>query len=169
MIRNRAFQYSEKYPVSLDAWRAINGADLSLKRLSKPLSKALPVSMSAMSGNSTGGAIGFYNDGYWGMSVKVQKYTGSFWVKGSYKGIFTASLQSALTEDTFGSVRVDSKASPGKWVEHKFELVPTRDAPNSNNTFAITFDPAVRFPVMHNGNPTDNPDHRPQRVHCIST
>jgi alpha-N-arabinofuranosidase len=145
LIRNRAFQYSDAYPVSLDAWHPINGAQLKLERLAQPLSKALPVSMSVTPGTSRG-PIGFYNDGYWGMSVKRQKYTGSFWVHGSYKGHFTASLQSALTDETFGSVRVASKATPGKWVEHEFELFPIKDAPNGNNTFTITFDPAVRFP-----------------------
>ncbi|KAK2811992.1 hypothetical protein FQN50_001700 [Emmonsiellopsis sp. PD_5] len=151
LIRNRAFQYSEQYPLSLDGWHAINRANLSLQRLSDPLSDALPVSMSVAPGTSKKGAIGFYNDGYWGMSVKKQKYSGSFWVKGSYKGVFTASLQSALTNETFGSVKVKSKASPKKWVEHKFELVPRKDAPNANNTFAITFNPdAAKGPLDFN-------------------
>lgn len=89
------------------------------------------------------GPIGFLNDGYWGMDVKKQKYTGSFWVRGSYTGAFTASLQSALTKDVFGTVDIQSKAVSEEWVEHEFELVPTKNAPNSNNTFSVTFDPEV--------------------------
>jgi alpha-N-arabinofuranosidase len=95
--------------------------------------------------NRTGystGDIGFKNEGYWGMGVSQQKYTGSFWVKGAYEGSFTASLQSNLTDDVFGSVEIESKAVDGEWVEHAFELVPEKDAPNSNNTFAVTFDAA---------------------------
>lgn len=42
LIRNRAFQGSSKYPSNLDAWTAVNGATLSLKNLSDPLSSALP-------------------------------------------------------------------------------------------------------------------------------
>lgn len=98
--------------------------------------------MRVSAGNGTG-AIGFRNDGYWGMSVKQQKYTGSFWVRGAYNGSFTASLQSNLTQDTFGTVQIASKAVENDWVQHEFELVPDRDAPNSNNTFSVTFDSCV--------------------------
>lgn len=94
--------------------------------------------------NGTGtGSIGFKNEGYWGMSVKKHKYTGSFWVRGAYTGHFTASLHSNLTQQVFGSVEFDSKAVEDDWVEHEFELVPDLDAPNSNNTFSVTFDPTV--------------------------
>ena len=92
-------------------------------------------------GSSTAGNVGFENEGYWGMDVKTHKYTGSFWVRGHYKGHFTASLQSNLTDEVFGSVEIKSKAKAEKWVEHTFELTPEKNAPNSNNTFAITFDP----------------------------
>lgn len=142
LIRNRAFQYSEAYPVSLDGWHSVNGAELELNRLDVPLSDALPVSVRVSADDQcTDGAIGLANDGYWGMDVRVQKYTGSFWVYGAYDGNFTASLQSGLTDEVFGSVEVVSRSVADDWVEHEFELVPEKDAPNSNNTFAITFDP----------------------------
>lgn len=118
----------------------INGAQLTIQKLEQPLSSALPASMRVTASNSTG-KVGFKNEGYWGIDVRQQKYTGSFWVKGAYKGHFTASLQSNLTNETFGSVQVESKAVASEWTEHEFELVPEKDAPNSNNTFAITFDP----------------------------
>jgi alpha-N-arabinofuranosidase len=139
LIQNRAFQYSRNYSVSTAHYFPINGADLSIQNLSQPLSKALPASMRVAAGNGTG-KIGFKNEGYWGMDVKQQKYTGSFWVKGDYEGSFTASLESNLTSDVFGSVDVPSKSVAGDWTEHSFELTPEMDAPNSNNTFSITFD-----------------------------
>lgn len=40
----------------------------------------------------------------------------------------------------FGTTEIESKASVDEWVEHEFELIPHTDAPNSNNTFAITFE-----------------------------
>ncbi|ROT42655.1 glycoside hydrolase [Sodiomyces alkalinus F11] len=141
LIRNRAFQYSEAYPVSLDGWHSVNGAELKLNRLELPLSDALPVSVNVAADTCDSGPVGMANDGYWGMDVKVQKYTGSFWVHGSYEGNFTASLQSALTDEVFGSVEIVSQSVADDWVEHEFELIPETDAPNSNNTFAITFDP----------------------------
>lgn len=141
MIQNRAFQYSRNYSVSTANYFPINGAELSIQNLSQPLSEALPASMRVAASNGTG-KTGFKNEGYWGMDVKQHKYTGSFWVKGEYKGSFTASLESNLTSDVFGSVEVPSKCVEDDWVEHTFELTPEKDAPNSNNTFSITFDPA---------------------------
>ncbi|KAF2272644.1 GH51 arabinofuranosidase [Westerdykella ornata] len=142
LIRNRAFQGSKQFPVSLSGWSPINGAQLTLKQLSKPLSSALPNSMNVAVGNaSKPGPIGFSNSGFWGMDVKKQPYKGSFYVKGAYKGKFTASLQSAITKETFGSVEIVSKSVENEWVQHKFTLVPTKNAKNGNNTFALTFRP----------------------------
>lgn len=86
--------------------------------------------------------MGFANPGWWGISVKSQPYTGSFYVIGDYSGSFTASLQSEDTGEVFGSVTIPSQATSSEWVQHNFTLVPT-DAPNVNNTFSITFDAKV--------------------------
>jgi alpha-N-arabinofuranosidase len=99
LIQNRAFQYSRAFPVSTAHYLPINGASLSINNGTEPLSKALPASMKVAVGNSTVGKIGFENEGYWGIDVRTHKYTGSFWVKGAYTGVFTASLQSNLTDD----------------------------------------------------------------------
>ncbi len=141
LIRNRAFQGSSRFPTSLAGWSPVNGARLTLKSLNAPLSSALPTSVNVAPGPRAG-SVGIANDGYWGIDVKVQKYTGSFWVRGAYEGYFTASLQSLLTQDSFGSVKVPSKSRSSAWTEHTFDLMPTANASNSNNTFAITFDPA---------------------------
>jgi alpha-N-arabinofuranosidase len=141
LVQNRAFQYSQNYSVSTAHYFPINGANLSIHELEQPLSKALPASMRVTAGNSTG-KTGFKNEGYWGMDVKQHKYTGSFWVKGAYEGCFVASLESNLTTDVFGSVDVPSKSVANEWTEHTFELTPNKDAPNSNNTLSITFEPS---------------------------
>lgn len=141
LIRNRAFQYSDNYPVSLDAWHALHCSSLALNRLDTPLSDALPVSVT-VTPSKNASAAGLFNDGYWGIDVRVQNYTGSFWVHGAYEGVFTADLRSAVDGEVFGSVEVESRAVEGEWVEHEFALVPDVDAPSSNNTFALTFDAA---------------------------
>lgn len=141
LIQNRAFQYSRNFPVSTAHYFPINGASLGIQELEQPLSKALPASMRVTTGNGTG-KTGFKNEGYWGIDVKQHKYTGSFWVKGAYEGSFTASLESNLTSDVFGSVDVPSKSVADEWTEHTFELTPKKDAPSSNNTFSVTFDSA---------------------------
>ncbi|KAI1357667.1 alpha-N-arabinofuranosidase A [Xylaria arbuscula] len=142
LIRNRAFQASEGFPSSLSGWYPINnGTQLSLSTLEEPLSSALSTSMNVASAAGYG-KVGFYNDGYWGMDVKVQKYHGSFWVRGSYSGQFTASLQSNITGEQFGAVKIKSKSRANEWTQHDYVLTPTKNAPNSNNTLAITFDAA---------------------------
>jgi alpha-N-arabinofuranosidase len=147
LIRNRAFQGSEKYPSNLDGWSPVHDAVLSLKRLSTPLSAALPYSVNvAPREGKKKGKMGLSNAGFWGMDVKVQKYTGSFWVRGTYKGDFQASLKSAITGEVFGTAKI-SGSSTSEWTEKQFELVPTKNAPNSNNTFVLEFDAGVRVPL----------------------
>lgn len=128
------------------AWEPVGATTLSLKNLSAPLSSALPTSLNVALPESSYNAplVGVANYGWWGIPVKVQPYTGSFYVKGDYVGSFTVSLQSYLTNQTFGHVEVESEATSEEWVQHSFTLTPTTDAPNINNTFAVTFDPAVR-------------------------
>lgn len=143
MIQNRAFQYSDKYALNTRHYWPKGNASLGTQHLDEPLSGNLPASMHvAASNKNVTGKIGFKNEGYWGISVKKQKYTGSFWVYGAYNGSFTVALESNLTSDVFGSLDIESKSVNGSWTEHKFELTPEKDAPNSNNTFSVQFDTA---------------------------
>lgn len=121
----------------------MNNATLAVAFTSAPLSKALTGGLRVTTGskNSTG-KIGFKNEGYWGIDVRVQKYTGSFWVKGDYNMTFTVALASNLTNETFATVEVPSQSNATRWTEHTFELTPSYNASNSNNTFSVTFDPA---------------------------
>lgn len=127
----------------MSGWYPVHGARLSLKTLKEPLSKALPTSMN-VAPTSSHGQAGFVNDGYWGMEVKAQTYRGSFWVRGDYSGYFTASLQSNITGDQFGVAKVKSQSRADNWVQHEFALTSNKNAPSSNNTFAITFEAGVR-------------------------
>lgn len=84
------------------------------------------------------GTVGFSNPGWWGIDVKVQPYTGSFYVKGDYSGNFTASFLSSSRE-VLGSVQVISAATTAGWKEHTFTLTPSKAAANSNNTLTLTW------------------------------
>ncbi|KAJ5547358.1 hypothetical protein N7494_004943 [Penicillium frequentans] len=136
LIRNRAFQGSSLYPSNLDAWSTVGESTMALQNLSKPLSSALPTSVKV----SGKGTIGLKNEGWWGIDVRPQKYSGSFYVKGSYKGSFKASLESNITGKTLASVEVTSKSVANEWVQHEFTLTPKSKAANVNNTFSLTFD-----------------------------
>ena len=149
LIQNRAFQGTKKYPASTAHYSPINGASLSLEKLKDPLSKIHPWSMRVAATADSKGDIGFKNHGYWGIGVSRQTYTGSFWVQGPYSGSFTVSLESNLTGEVFGTTKVASRGrmwdwqATWIWTEYTFHLVPSKDAPNSNNSFSITFDPAA--------------------------
>ncbi|KAF2204615.1 glycoside hydrolase [Delitschia confertaspora ATCC 74209] len=137
LVRNRAFQGNSIFPSKISPWTAVGSAQLSLQNLSQPLSAALPTSLRV---TASKGTAGIANPGFWGIDVKVQKYTGSFWVKGKYDGSFTASLQSTITNETYGSVKVRSQATDREWREHKYTLVPQKAGERTNNTLVITYD-----------------------------
>lgn len=176
LINNRAFQGSTEFSSTLEPWVPVGNAVFTLQNTSIPLSSALPTSINVAPGSASSSAkIGLLNPGWWGIDVRPQKYTGSFWAMGSYKGNFTVKLQSNLTSDVFGRLDVPSSCQSGKWVEHKFELEPTLAASNSNNTFVIEFDPgsgAVNFnlislfPPTYKNRPNGN---RPELMEALKT
>ncbi|CAG7927753.1 unnamed protein product [Penicillium olsonii] len=135
LIRNRAFQGSSKFPSSLDAWTAAGDSSLSLKNLTDPLSTALPTSVN-VKGSGTAGLV---NAGFWGIDVRPQKYSGSFFVKGKYSGSFTASLLSPSGK-VLASTKVTSKSKADSWVQHSFTLTPKSKSSDTKNTFSLTFD-----------------------------
>jgi alpha-N-arabinofuranosidase len=174
LINNRAFQGSREYPSTLEPWVPVGNAVFTLQNTSIPLSSALPTSINVAPGpHSSRNKIGLLNPGWWGIDVKPQKYTGSFWALGSYKGKFTVKLQSNLTDEEFASLDIPSFCLPNKWVEHTFELNPKVAAPNSNNTLVIEFNPgsgAVNFnlislfPPTYNNRPNGN---RPELMEAL--
>lgn len=149
LVRNRAFQGSTVYPANLDGYAPVNGAVLSMQNLSDPLSPSMPTSLNVHKGDKEG-KIGFANAGFWGMEVKPQLYTGSFYVKGNYDGDFTITLQSNLTSEVFAWTEVKSAGKHDEWVQYKYTLFPWTWAPNSNNTLAITVDSKVNLVFVTN-------------------
>ncbi|KAJ5593742.1 hypothetical protein N7537_010646 [Penicillium hordei] len=135
LIRNRAFQGSTKFPSSLEAWSGVGGSSLSLKNLTDPLSNALPTSVNVKGA----GTAGLTNAGFWGIDVRPQKYTGSFYVKGAYEGSFTASLLSSSGK-VLATTKVASKSVANDWVQHEFVLAPKEKASDTKNKFSLTFD-----------------------------
>jgi alpha-N-arabinofuranosidase len=144
LIQNRAFQGSSLYPSVIDPWTAVGAVSLSLSESTTPLSEALPTSLRVSLNDSTqwrGERIGIKNPGWWGIDVKEQQYTGSFWSMGAYNGKFVASLESSLTDDVWATAEINGNGEDGKWREYEFCLTPKVAAPNVNNTFSLTFTP----------------------------
>ena len=156
MIRNRAFQGSRlednnivPYGPTLDAWRPVGGADISLSII-RPLSDALPTVLQLTIPWNATGEVGVQNEGWWGIDVRPQTYDASFYIQaneGSSNGSLSAinlSLRSNLTDDVWATTSLPF--SPGKnistfdWQQYSASIENTATAPNSNNTFAITMD-----------------------------
>jgi alpha-L-arabinofuranosidase len=139
LIRNRAFQGSDVFPSDLMSWDASKGANLSLD-MANPLSAALPTSVKVTAGGS--GMVSLVNEGWWGIEVELQTYTGSFYVRGAYNGQFVASLQSTTSGNTLAVTNITSKSVSDAWTQHNFTLNPTSAASDINNTFSIAYDAA---------------------------
>ncbi|RAL64970.1 hypothetical protein DID88_001560 [Monilinia fructigena] len=177
LIQNRAFQGNREYASTLKPWTAIGNSVLTLQNTSIPLSSALPTSVNVRASsngtsyNSTG-KIGLSNPGWWGINVEPQTYTGSFWVLGSYKGNFTASLVGASSGEVFASIEIPSNSTSDEWTEFPFTLEPSTAAPDVKNNFTIEFDSGNSlnfnlislFPPTYNNRPNGN---RPELVKAL--
>ena len=154
MIRNRAFQGSRleenkliPYGPTLDGWRAVGDADISLSII-HPLSDALPTVLQiGVPWNATG-EVGVLNEGWWGIDVRPQSYNASFYIlanpnafNSTLSGI-NVSLRSNLTDDVWATSTIPFSAqnnlSSLDWQQHSATIDNTQMAPNSNNSFAIT-------------------------------
>ena len=93
-----------------------------------------------------GDLIGFGILGWYGMNVSPQTYNVSMHIMATncpgLTGV-TVSLRSNLTGQVFASERIPiSKLSTTSYTHVQHKLVNEAQAPNSNNTFAVTFDGA---------------------------
>ncbi|KAL7272648.1 hypothetical protein RUND412_004537 [Rhizina undulata] len=165
LIRNRAFQgsgvkikssSSTPYPYTsqeasvpygpnLDAWRAIGDVQLSID-LMNPLSDELPAVLRVDIGKSATGEVGFLNEGFWGIDVRPQQYSASFYIKPfeqTYTGALSSlkvSLRSNLTSDVWitEEIPIDGSLDTFDYTYLNATLTPEVAAPSINNSFAIT-------------------------------
>jgi len=140
LIMNRAFQATNYSTATVAPWYPIGGASLTIDNTNS-LSSALPFSVKVSGGN---GQVGLANPGYYGMEVKPQVYSGSFYVRGSYKGSMTLALVSTTgTAQTFASTQIPVTSTSGDWTQITYQLTPPAPAPSVNNSLALTFDAAT--------------------------
>lgn len=135
----------------INGWEPIGDTLLSLDRL-HPLSDALPTVMQVDILDTATGEVGFLNTGWWGMQVSPQTYNASFYIlkntarENTTLSEITVSLRSNLTGEVWASTSIPVSAngtiSDFYWTQLSAQIVNNATAPNSNNTFAITFDAA---------------------------
>lgn len=119
----------------------MSGTKLSIESTS-PLSSALPYSIHVSNNGKKNGQIGLANPGFYGIDVKPQTYTGSFYVRGTYNGQFTASLKSMSSGKTLATTLVKGVSKPGRWTQLKYQLAPKAAPPDVKNQLVITYDAA---------------------------
>lgn len=132
---------------TLDGWRPIGDAMLSLNIL-HPLSEALPTVLQVDIPYYATGEVGFLNEGWWGIDVRPQTYNASFYMKANaprdnttLSGI-DVSLRSNLTDDVWSTKTIpieEDGYSSFDYTQFHAQIINDVKAPNSNNTFAVTF------------------------------
>ncbi|MCJ1310351.1 hypothetical protein MMC25_004015 [Agyrium rufum] len=136
---------------TLVGYGSLGGARLQLD-LYHPLSAAIPVGMEVDIPANATGEVGFFNTGFWGFSLTPQTYTASMYVLvngprqhyGNLSGV-TLSLRSNTTGQTLASTRIDltnTSISDFSYTYLETTIVSNVTAPDTNNTFVVTFDGA---------------------------
>ncbi|KAI0826446.1 glycoside hydrolase family 51 protein [Irpex lacteus] len=147
-IRRMAFQQvTPNTSGALNAWSAVNGAQLTVIADPKPVSNALPNSLQVTFPTGKSGAVGFSNSGFWGIKVDSSwTYNASlffkFPTKSSFSGTLTLALKTTAGE-TLAQASTTIKGSQTTWKQIALALKPTKSASNTNNVFTVTLDGAA--------------------------
>lgn len=167
LIQNRAFQGSSSvlgsvsgvpgtsvvtsenplipFGPTLKSWRGIGDVRLSLD-IVHPLSDALPTVMQIDILEAATGEVGVLNEGWFGMDVSPQQYNASFFILADPRNqvqpsSIDVSLRSNLTGQvwTTTSVPIVHNITDFSYSQLSTVIHNNVTAPNSNNSFAITF------------------------------
>lgn len=135
----------------ITGWRGIGNVSLGLTLL-HPLSDALPVALEVDIPWTATGEVGILNEGFWGIDVRPGTYNASFYIKSNKprnNGTLShidVSLRSNLTSDVWSTSSIpfgpNNNVSSFEYTQYTVQINNDATAPNSNNTFAITFDAA---------------------------
>lgn len=145
LLRNRAFQLVQPGSASsLDAWKAVGGAEIAVVADSEPVSNALPNSLALTVPGGASGPVGVANEGFWGIKVSASsQYNASFFYRfpeaSEFSGDATVSLQS-IDGKTLGRATIKLSGSQTTWKQVFATFTPKTDAQNTNNTFAVAVD-----------------------------
>ncbi|KAL1732387.1 glycoside hydrolase superfamily, partial [Schizophyllum commune] len=145
LLQNRAFQkVTPGSDNSLTAWGTVGSANISVIADDQPVSSSLPNSLELVVPDGATGAVGFSNEGYWGIKVtESTTYNASFYYKvpqeSNFSGDATIALQSS-SGDVLASATVPISGAQTEWTQVAAELTPSSSAGDVNNVFTVTFD-----------------------------
>ncbi|KAL1724264.1 glycoside hydrolase superfamily [Schizophyllum commune] len=147
-LNNRAFQkVTPGSDNSLTAWGTVGSANISVIADDQPVSSSLPNSLELVIPDGATGAVGFSNEGYWGIKVtESTTYNASFYYKvtqeSNFSGDATIALQSS-SGDVIASATIPVSGSQTEWTQVAAELTPSSSAGDVNNVFTVTLDGAA--------------------------
>ncbi|KDN49141.1 hypothetical protein RSAG8_02494, partial [Rhizoctonia solani AG-8 WAC10335] len=131
---------------ALYAWHTVGSASIAVINNIAPVSSALPNSLSLTVGAGASGAVGFSNEGYWGIGItEGVTYNASFYAKLPTDSAFTAQdnvtvqLLSASGE-VLASEAVQGLS--GSWQQFSVRLTAKKTAGSAANRFAVTVESA---------------------------
>ncbi|KAI1798142.1 glycoside hydrolase [Ganoderma leucocontextum] len=148
LLQNRAFQQvTPNTSGALTAWHALSNAQLTVIADSNPVSTSLPDSLQFSVPSGSSGAVGFTNEGFWGIKVNSSwTYKASFYYRfpasSSFSGTLTAGLRTnggAILAQTTTQIR----GTATNWTQVNLDLKPTISAPDNDNSFFISVDGAA--------------------------
>lgn len=162
LIRNRSFKADAS---EAKFWNHVGEGTMTLDP-GTPLNDALNVSLKLDATSATSSSpVGIVNGGYWGIPIHPQTaYKVSFFAKAAngFRGLFSASLESADSKTVFASTEISGIGSDWK----KFEAtLTTKDVkPSKDNIFKITtttpgtiwFQQISLFPPTYKDRPNGN-------------
>ncbi|KAG5653563.1 hypothetical protein H0H81_012252 [Sphagnurus paluster] len=147
VLQNRAFQkVTPNTNAALLAWHPINAASLNVVAGPDPLSSALPNFLRVTVPETATGAVGFGNEGFWGIHVNTSwTYDASFYYRfpsATDKNVtLTVGLQTSKGQN-LASSPVTVLGSQTTWTQIKTKLTPDTSPPSTANNFTITLDGA---------------------------
>ncbi|KAI4521773.1 glycoside hydrolase [Schizophyllum commune Loenen D] len=145
LLQNRAFQkVTPGSDDSLTAWGTVGSGNISVIADDQPVSSSLPNSLELVVPDGATGAVGFSNEGYWGIKVtESTTYNASFYYKvpeeSNFSGDATIALQSS-SGDVLASATIPISGAQTEWTQVAAELTPSSSAGDVNNVFTVTLD-----------------------------
>lgn len=132
----------------ITGWQPVGDVELMLTEL-HPLSAALPIAFQMNIPWNATGEVGVLNEGWWGIDVRPGTYNVSMYLKsgasrsnGTLSSI-DVSLRSNTTGETFATEAIQfsegNNISNFAWTQYETQIENTVMAPDSNNSFYITF------------------------------
>ncbi|KAM5533877.1 hypothetical protein V8D89_012417 [Ganoderma adspersum] len=132
---------------ALTAWHALSDAQLTVIADSHPVSNSLPNSLQLSVPSGSSGAVGFTNEGFWGIKVDSSwTYKASFYYRFPASSSFSGTLTAGLRTNggtVLAQATTQIRGTATSWTQVNLDLRPTTSAPNNDNSFFISVDGAA--------------------------